>query len=82
MFQFHADRARPQDSFADIQRAGNQIPRANSFQLQLDFAGLQPGHFRGFSHQTIQPVALFINDMQQFVPLAAIELCGRKQRGY
>src|SRR5437879_1175218 len=50
--------------------------------MQLDFTGFQPRHLRGLFDKMVQPVALFIDDAQQFVTLRNGHLPAGKEAGH
>ena len=52
-----------------IHDAGN----GNRFEVQLDFPGFETRHFRCFLNQMIEPVALLIDDREEFVLLWVLQ---------
>ena len=61
-----------------FERRGDHVVNRQRLELQFDFAGVQPRHFRRFAHQPVQPVALFVDDRQQFVRSGLRQIGGSK----
>jgi len=49
--------------------------------MQLNFSGFEPGHFRGFFHQPIQAITLFIDDSEKFMLLGISRRTGSEKIG-
>ena len=59
----------PSERSALVQRGRHHILDRCGFNLQLDFAGIEPRHFAGFADEPVQSVAFLVDDGQQFVSL-------------
>src|ERR1700680_1090555 len=50
----------------------NDVPNLSWRKIEFKFPRFEPRHLRRFLDETVQPVALFINDRQQLTRLTAI----------
>ncbi len=67
--QFHNDVAARQRRIALGKRGLNDVADLRRREIQFKFSRLKPRHLRRFFDEPVQPVALFINDRQQFARL-------------
>ena len=62
--------------YCQIHRLANVV----RFKTKFDLTSIQLRHFRSFAHQTVEPVAFFIDHGQQFFSLGRREIDLRQQR--
>jgi hypothetical protein len=63
------NRSVAEGAFAVQKCGGNHFSHGRRRELQLEFACIEPGHFRGVANEPVQAVALFVNDGEEFALL-------------